>query len=112
MLENTAPKDSQANGVVERAVGEVKGMIRTLRSALDRHFDEPLPEAHPIFAFLIEHVGLLISKCKVWANGKTAYEFLKGRRCGTPQCEFGQKSSSSQRKPARRETGTLGCFWE
>ena len=91
ILENSPPGDSKANGAAERAVGEVKGLIRTLRVALDRRLNCTLPETHPIFTFLIEYAGVLISKFKVWDHGKTAWEFLRGRRCSTPVCEFGEK---------------------
>ena len=91
VIEESPPGDSKANGAAERAVGETKGMIRTLRSALDRKLGSPLPETHPIFLFLVEYAGVLLSRHKVWNNGKTSYEHIKGKRSSAAVCEFGEQ---------------------
>ena len=110
MIEHPPPGDSQANGAAERAVGEVKGLIRTLRSALDKSLGCELPEAHPVFAFLIEHAGVLLSKHKVWANGKTSFEYLKGRKCSTPSCTFGERVMYLPARTAEDRTWNFGAY--
>ena len=91
IVEHSPVGESQSNGAAERAVGEVKGMIRTLRVGLDRKLDAKLEANHVIFPWLIEHAGVLISRHKVWNDGRTAYETIKGKRASTPLCGFAER---------------------
>jgi hypothetical protein len=72
--ENSPVSESQANGAAEQAVKEVKGMIRTLKVGLDRKLGAVLPAGHPVFPFMVEYAGALITRHKVHEDGRTSFE--------------------------------------
>ena len=49
--------DSNSNGKVERAVREVKGLIRTIRSCLQDKIQENIPLDAPIMPWIVRHIG-------------------------------------------------------
>ena len=48
--ENSVTGDSQSNGLIERAVQSVEGMIRVMKSALEIRWGAAIPAGHPIIA--------------------------------------------------------------
>ena len=52
IIEHSAVAESQSNGAAERAVGEVKGMIRTMRAALERRLERRVNPAHIVFTWI------------------------------------------------------------
>ena len=56
--------ESQSNGVAENAVKEAKGLIRTLNAAVDRKLGERLPPGHPLFPFMVEYAGVILSRMR------------------------------------------------
>ena len=49
-----SPRDAhQPNGVVEHAVDEFKGMVRTLNDALGFCYKLKLPSNHPIYTWMV-----------------------------------------------------------
>ena len=83
--------ESQANGLAEQAVGEIKGMIKTLKHSLQENLKANLEPQHAVMTWLVEYAGLLLSRHKVRFNGKTAYENRRGKRASMPICQFGEK---------------------
>ncbi len=71
---------SQSNGVAERAVRSVEEQVRVLRSGLEERIGTSIPEGHCIWAWLVEHAGVLLSRFKVGHDGKTGYE-KQGKAC-------------------------------
>ena len=75
----------QSNGVIEHAAGELAGQVRTLNDQLQRDLSVTLPTNHPIYAWLVNYAGFLISRFQIGVDGKTPNERLKGnkfkRRC-------------------------------
>ncbi len=67
-LEQSRVGDSNSNGKVERAVQDVKGLIRTLRSALEEKIGERIGLDHPIVPWMVRHAGHLIPRCRVRDN--------------------------------------------
>ena len=83
-IENSRVGDSNSNGAVERAVREVKGMTRTLRSHLEEKIRKKIKLDDPIVPWIVRHAAYLITRCRVGPDGKTAMQKLKGRRVITP----------------------------
>jgi hypothetical protein len=83
--------DSQSNGVAEQAVGEVKGMIATLKDALQTNIKADIEPRHAVMTFLVEYAGVLITRHKVKLDGRTSYEAIRGKRASLPICGFGEK---------------------
>ena len=86
MLENSPVGESRSNGLSEKAVQEVTGMIRTfLDQAEDklnsgRNDEDKIEIKGPLIAWLIEHAASAITRAKVGMDGKTPYQRLKGKR--------------------------------
>ena len=50
MEEHPAPYDSKGNGAAENAVNQVQGLLRTHKSALERHISKSITREHPVVA--------------------------------------------------------------
>ena len=90
VVEQSPVGSSQSNGVIERAIQSYEAMLRTMRSALEAKWDATLPEGHPIFTWMSEYCGFLLNRFEVGADGKVAYERMKGKRCKTLGMEFAE----------------------
>ena len=77
--ENSPAYSHQSNGVVERGVQSVEGMIRTLRSALEARMEDTLVISDAIWPWLVEYASYLLNRGEVGHDGKAAYERLKGK---------------------------------
>ena len=108
--ENSPVGDSQSNGAAEQAVGEVKGMIRTLKAALDAKLGAILEPGHPIFAFMVEYAGVLISRHKVNEDGRTGFETIKNKKAALPICAFGEKVMYLPSKSAAVRRWQYGAY--
>ena len=62
VIENSPPEESQSNGVVEKAIDEVEGIVRILNSALQERLGGTLEPDHPVITWLIEWAATLINK--------------------------------------------------
>ena len=87
-VEHSPTYSSQSNGVVERAVRSVQGIVRTLRSALEERWGIVLGGGHAVWAWMVEYAAFLISRCEVGRDGKTAYERIKGKEARLQGFEF------------------------
>ena len=81
---------SQSNGVVERGIQSVEGIIRSIRSALEERISEKLDIEDAIWPWLIEYSGYLVNRMEVGKDGKTEYERNKGKRAKVVGVEFGE----------------------
>ena len=54
-LETSAPGDHAGNGLAERAVGLVSGMVRTLKNELEFNFQMQIPSESKTIAWMIGH---------------------------------------------------------
>ena len=68
--ENSRVGDSDSNGRIERAMRETKGMIRTLRSAVERHCGSTVRLDAGIVPWIIRHASYLLTRCRVLPDGK------------------------------------------
>ena len=83
--------DSRANGIAERAAQSVEEMIRVHKLALESRLGVQLKVNHPIFAWLVEHCADILNKCVVRADGRTAWERVRGRKYHGEMLEFASK---------------------
>ena len=111
IIEHSPVHSSQSNGIVERGVQAVQGMVRTLRSAVEDRWGVQLDVGHAVWPWLVEYAGYLLTRCEVGHDGKTPYERLKGKKARLQGMEFGEGILWKR----RREGGPLGkltCMWE
>ena len=109
-LETSPATDSRANGLAERAVQSVQKQVRTLKLALERNLECRVEVTHPCFPWLIEHAADVLNKFLVNpADGRTAWERLKGRRYSGLMFEFGTKIL--YRVPQKPQGGAMEPRW-
>ena len=77
--ENAKNKDSQSNGVIERAIQGVEGMVRTMKFALEKRLNTTFESSHPVMAWIIEHAAETLNRYQVGEDGRTAYELTQGQ---------------------------------
>ncbi len=84
MEEHSAPYDSKGNGAVENAVKQVQGLLRTHKSVLKRHTSTSISREHPVIAWMVEDVAVLLTTRRVKRNGLTPYQHLRGTQSVQP----------------------------
>ena len=89
-LDNSHVGDSNTNGTIERAIQDVEGQVRTLRSALEHLLSAPVQLSSPIVPWLIRHAACLITRCRIRPSGRTSFELMRGRRSNARLAEFGE----------------------
>ena len=87
-LDNSRVGDSDSNGTIERAIQDVDGQCRTMRSALEETIGQKVTLKSAIIPWLIRHAGYLITRCRIRPNGRTALQVMKGRRPNGKLAEF------------------------
>ena len=109
--ENSPTYSHQSNGIIERGVQSVEGMIRTLRSALEERMGETLEIGDAIWPWLIEYASYLLNRREVSHDGKTAYERLRGKSAKVLGVEFGE-TVMWKRRPIGGPLGKLSIMWD
>ena len=84
-------KESQSNGIAEKAVQSCEEMTRTIKIGLERRMNRKLPTEHPVMKWLVSHAGDTVTRFQVGTDGKTAYERLVGKKYKGEVVEFGAK---------------------
>ena len=102
VIEHSAVVDSKGNGVVERAVKSIEEEIRVARSALEMRIGVKIEPEHAVMAQLIEYVSLLLNRCEVGRDGRTAYERNKNKSSKLMGLEFGECVMWRRRTVRRR----------
>ena len=87
-MEHAPVHSSRNNGVVERAVQSVQGMVRTMRSALEEKQGAKLEVDHAVWSWLVGYAGWMLTRGEVGHDGKTAYEQSRGKVTKIPGMEF------------------------
>ena len=80
---------SGSNGVIERAVQAIEGQVRTIKLALESRIGVEIPSDHDVIPRIVEYAATIINEGQVGADGKTAYERLKGKPAHLSGLEFG-----------------------
>ena len=88
--DNSSVGESDTNGTIERAIQDVNGQCRTLRSALEDRIKTVVRLKSHIVPWLIRHAAYLITRCRVRPSGRTAFQIMKGRRSNGKLPEFGE----------------------
>ena len=102
---------SKSNGIVERAIQSLQGMIRTIRSDTEGRWRVKIDATHSILLWIVEHAGFLLTRFEAGRDGKTAFERLKGKSAKVQGMSFAE-GILWKRKPAGGPLGKLTCMWE
>ena len=68
--QHSAAYDLNSNGAAESACKSVGGLLRTLEFDFIHRFEKNPPIEHPIFAWIVEHAGMILSQreAHVWQH--------------------------------------------
>ena len=110
-IEQSRVGDSNSNGRIERAIQDLKGLIRTLRSALEAKIGSKIQLSDPIVPFMVRHAAHIINVSRVREDGRTAWQNMKGRRSNTKILPFGEVILFKIPKTKKR-IGSFEDRWE
>ena len=82
--------DSQANGGIETGVRLIRGLFRTLKLCTEARINKFIPVDHPVAAWMLEHICLLLNTMVKGTDGLTAWQRVKGRSFGQQLVGFGE----------------------
>ena len=111
--EAPTPYDSSSNGSVENAVKQVQGLLRTVKLGFEKHIGSVVPDKHPIFSWLVEHVAWILTTRTQGADGHTGFQRIRGKPFTKrlvqimEQCLYKLPTKGPQREAA----GKLGARW-
>ena len=110
-IEQSRVGDSNSNGRIERAIQDLKGLIRTLRSALEAKIGSKIQLSDPIVPWIVRHAAHIINVSRVREDGRTAWQKMKGRRSNTKMLPFGEVVLFKIPKTQKR-IGSFEDRWE
>ena len=88
--ENSPVGESESDGDVENAASKVQGMFRTIRSNLEANYGQKIPTDHPILAWMVRHVSLLMFWFEKGSDGRTPHFRVKGKEFRKKLADFGE----------------------
>jgi hypothetical protein len=93
---NTVPRnppayDPQSNGAVERGVQEIMNQIRAMKIGLEQRLGAKIKTNWEIMEWIVELSAVLINRCLVGHDGKTAYARLMGKNSTKEMVEVGER---------------------
>ena len=109
VIEHSKAKDSQTNGVAERAVQSVEGLVRTMKFALEKRLGVQICSSHPLMAWIVEHAAETLNRFHVGQDGRTPFERVKGKAYKGEVVEFGRVIY--HRHPGKVEGGSMEPRW-
>ena len=112
--EHPTAYDSQANGAVESGIRNVRADLRTMRLDLEDRLSAQLPIGHPMMAWLVRHVGFCHTAFAKGADGRTAWQTVRGRVYGQRLYHFGEKVhwKLPMKGPRSQPRGNTGEKWQ
>ena len=87
----SAPSDRAGNGLAERPVGLLCGMVRTLKNELEFNCQMQIPPESKSMAWIIGHATTLLNLDTVGCDGKVLFERWRGRGHHNCRCVFGER---------------------
>ena len=109
LVETAKAKDSASNGVAERAVQSVEGMVRTFKFALEKKLGVQISSTHPIMTWIVEHSAETLNRYHISLDGRTAYERVRGKAYKGEMIEFGRRVF--HKLPGKPEGGSMEKRW-
>ena len=109
-VERSPVGSSGSNGVVERAIQSVEGVLRTLLSALQSRLGVKIAADEKIVIFAAEYAAYLLNRREIGKDGKTACERSKGKKTSVLAVEFGERLLYKVRPKDKMEK--LNARWD
>ena len=89
--EISPPGDTAGNGIAERAILTVGGLLRTTKAVFEENVQEGRDAGPRLTAWVVHHAAQVICACMVGADGLTPFRRLKVRKVGMPLAGFGER---------------------
>ena len=83
-----------------------------MKLALESRIGVTISSDHDIVAWIVEHAAVIVNKGQVGADGKTAYERLKGKPAHLCGLEFGERILWKSNVPARERRNKMDADWK
>ena len=112
IVEHSPKEQSQSNGVVERAVASVEGMMRVMRSAFEERIQARIEYTSAVWPWIVEYASYLLNRLEVSHDGKTAYERCKGKSAKVLGIEFGEAVLWKKKSFGTGGLGKLQSLWD
>ena len=91
VLLNSKVKDSQGNGVVEQAVQDFEGQLRTLKIALELRIGERIAPGSAVILWMVDYAFEVLNRWRVDKDGKTPrMKWNNALRTEPAVAEFGE----------------------
>ena len=74
--ESAVKGEKESNGLIEKAVMQIRGIIRTIERQMESITQEPRSDESPILPWLVEHAGCILSRSQKGRDGKTPFQKL------------------------------------
>ena len=91
MDEVSPPGDSAGNGIAERAILTVGGLVRSTKAVVEESVLEGRNAGPRLVAWMVHHAAQVICTCMEGADGLPPFRRLKGRKFGTPLAGVGER---------------------
>ena len=91
VMEESPVGEHQSNGQVENAIRQAQGVFRSMKDALESRLGKRLDGECWAIPWLIRHATAMMNRMHVHPNGKTSYEYVKGKRYKRETIEFGER---------------------
>ncbi len=88
--EDPAAYDSQSSGSTEIGVRLIRGLFRTIKLCLEARLERYIPVDHPVVAWMMEHVCLLLNTMVRGTDGLTVWARVRGRSFHQQLLGFGE----------------------
>ena len=90
-MESSPVGESEANGLVERAIQSVQGQIRAIKDTIECEAKTKIGPEHKIWPWLIEYAAHTLLASKVGQDGKTSLERYRGTQSHQAVIAFGEQ---------------------
>lgn len=90
VLESASEGDPRSNGAAEMGVRLLKGLVRTLKDALEARLGKAVPASHGLITWMVRYASSVYCRYTVGRDGRTPHERLTGRKFRGAVAEFGE----------------------
>ena len=109
VLRNSPVGSHQSNGMAESRVKVIEGIVRTMRSSLERKLNISIVPAAPIVPWMVRHGAFVTTRYTVRPSGRTPYEELYMTQYTSPVLMFAE---SVLARKIVENTGKFVSSWE
>ena len=83
--------ESQSNELVEEAGKTVREVVRLLEEQIEGKTNVKLKSDDVTIQWMIRWAAIMVSRYMVGKDGRTSYEWRRGRACRAPVAMFGER---------------------